>query len=241
MAAQLNATEGVPLLLLSATCRPQEISSILENLQLTEDNVTFVRAELTRPEIRILRLTMKHSLKSGHDIIPVIEHPETANINVPPTLVYSGQRNATFQIMKNINSARGTPGAEYNPRSSMIRRYHANTGDYAKEDAVKAFTSGKFPYIACTMALGLGQNWKQIRKVIHMGRANPSNICQMIGRCGRDGEPGLAIMFVEKSQRNGKNSVDEFANVKEQTNDDRMDALAITPVCLRIAFLLDNL
>ncbi|KAA1077464.1 hypothetical protein PGT21_009170 [Puccinia graminis f. sp. tritici] len=241
LAAQLNATEGVPLLLLSATCRPKAVSSILENLKLSEDNVVFVRAELTRPEIRILRLPTHHSLKSGHDIIPIIEQQSTPNSIVVPTLVYSGQRNSTFQIMKNVNKARGTPGAEYNPRSTMIRRYHANTGDFAKEDAVKSFTSGKFPYIACTMALGLGQNWKRVRKVVHMGRADPSNICQMIGRCGRDGKPGLAILFMEKNRRNGKNSADDFLNVREQTNDNRMDALAITPVCLRIAFSLDNL
>ncbi|KAA1108559.1 hypothetical protein PGT21_017097 [Puccinia graminis f. sp. tritici] len=241
LAAQLNATEGVPLLLLSATCRPIAVDSILKNLRITEDNITFVKAELTRPEIRILRLPMNHSLKSCHDLIPVIELQGTRSKNIAPTLIYSGQRNATFQVMKNVNKARGTPGAEYNPRSSMIRRYHANTGDYSKADAVEKFTSGKFPYIACTMALGLGQNWKQVRKVIHMGRADPSNICQMIGCCGRDGRPGLAILFMEKKRKNGKNCVDNFLNVKEQNNDNRMDALAITPVCLRIAFSLDNL
>ncbi|KAA1077087.1 hypothetical protein PGTUg99_003960 [Puccinia graminis f. sp. tritici] len=42
LAAQLNATEGVPLLLLSATCRPKAVSSILKNLKLSEDNVVFV-------------------------------------------------------------------------------------------------------------------------------------------------------------------------------------------------------
>ncbi|KAA1108869.1 hypothetical protein PGT21_027936 [Puccinia graminis f. sp. tritici] len=37
-----------------------------------------------------------------------------------------------------------------------------------------------------------------------------------------------------------KNSIDDFEGIKEQTDDIRMDALAVTPVCLRIAFALDN-
>ncbi|POW01468.1 hypothetical protein PSHT_12514 [Puccinia striiformis] len=47
-------------------------------------------------------------------------------------------------------------------------------------------------------------------------------------------------MFVEENRRNGKNCVADFTNPYVQTDDDRMDALAITPVCLRVAFTLDN-
>jgi hypothetical protein len=72
-----------------------------------------------------------------------------------------------------------------------------------------------------------------------MGRANPLNICQMMGRCGRDRRPGLAVLFMEKKQRNGKNKIDNFEGIKEQTDNVCMDALAMTPVCLRIAFSLD--
>jgi superfamily II DNA helicase RecQ len=41
--------------------------------------------------------------------------------------------------------------------------------------------------ISCTMALGLGQNWKRVRSVIHFGWGDPVLILQMIGRCGRAG------------------------------------------------------
>ncbi|OAV96427.1 hypothetical protein PTTG_04007 [Puccinia triticina 1-1 BBBD Race 1] len=91
------------------------------------------------------------------------------------------------------------------------------------------------------MALGLGQNWKRVRSVIHIGQGDPASICQMLGRCGRDGKKGLAIMLVEAHRKNGKNSVSDFTNVEFQNDDDRMDALAITPVCLQVAYLLDNL
>lgn len=74
-----------------------------------------------------------------------------------------------------------------------------------------------------------------------MGRSDPSCVAQVLGRCGRDGRAGLGIMFVEPTRRNGKNDVQEFENVPIMDDDDRMDALAITPVCLRIAFSIDNL
>jgi superfamily II DNA helicase RecQ len=78
------------------------------------------------------------------------------------------------------------------------------------------------------MALGLGQNWKRVRSVIHIGRGDPASIAQGIGRCGRDDRPGLGIIFVEKNRKNGKNTVDQFTNPEYQNKDDRMDALAVT-------------
>ncbi|OAV87061.1 hypothetical protein PTTG_10350 [Puccinia triticina 1-1 BBBD Race 1] len=63
----------------------------------------------------------------------------------------------------------------------------------------------------------------------------------MIGRCGRGGNAGLAILFVEPVRRNGKNNVPDFTNHEVQNDDDRMDALAITPVCLRVCFAIDNM
>ncbi|OAV98059.1 hypothetical protein PTTG_25784 [Puccinia triticina 1-1 BBBD Race 1] len=92
------------------------------------------------------------------------------------------------------------------------------------------------------MALGLGQNWKRVRCVVHVGQVNPSSICQMIGRCGRgENNPGLGIMFVENNQRSGKNEISDFKTPLKQSDDNQMDAFALTPVCLCIAMSLDNL
>ena len=91
------------------------------------------------------------------------------------------------------------------------------------------------------MALGLGQNWKRVRRVIHIGRGDPSSICQMMGRCGRDGKVGLAVLFMEPKRKSGLNSEEVIKKADRQTDDVRMDSLAITPLCLRIAFSIDNL
>ena len=133
------------------------------------------------------------------------------------------------------------PGQSYTSKSSFARRFHSCTGEKDKISCVKDFSEGLFPVISCTMALGLGQNWKRVRMVVNVGRGDPASICQMIGRCGRDGKPGLAILFVEKTRRKGKNLVAQFTRGATQTDEDRMDALAITPVCLCVAFSMDNL
>ncbi|EHS62947.1 uncharacterized protein PGTG_22744 [Puccinia graminis f. sp. tritici CRL 75-36-700-3] len=117
-----------------------------------------------------------------------------------------------MQVSKVIHEARRIPGGHNDAHSTFARRFHACTGDMSKEETTNKFAAGEFPVIACTMALGLGQNWKRVRSVVHVGQGDPASICQMIGRCGRGGSPGLAILFVEANQRSGKNTVDEFAN-----------------------------
>ena len=47
---------------------------------------------------------------------------------------------------------------------------------------------------------------------------------------------------MERNRNKGKNDIKDFLNGKKQlTDDDRMDAYAVTPVCLRVANAVDNL
>ncbi|KNE88160.1 hypothetical protein PSTG_18445, partial [Puccinia striiformis f. sp. tritici PST-78] len=219
---------------MSATCRPEAVAGIKKSLKLEDHNIEVVKGELTRPEIRIIRVPMKHSMASCADILEMFTSKNLVpNSNVVPTLIYSATRNRTLQVMKALDLARGTRGDSIRPKSTFVRRFHSCTGEKDKLAVVKDFADHKFPVISCTMALGMGQNWSRVRSVIQVGRSDPSAICQMIGRCGRDGRPGLAIMFVE-TRRGGKNSVNDFVPGARQTHQDRMDALAVTPVCLRI-------
>ncbi|KAH9470560.1 hypothetical protein Pst134EA_007807 [Puccinia striiformis f. sp. tritici] len=185
---------------------------------------------------------MDHSLASSLDALKVYpSHKDVPDDQLVPSLVYSGSRNRTMTVLEVIDRARETPDGAHIPNSSCARRFHSCTGDEDKVTCVEEFASGQFPVISCTMALGLGQNWKRVRMVAHMGRGDPASICQMIGRCGRDGKQGLAILFMEKTRRGGKNHVDQFTRGVTQTDVDRMDALAITHLCLRVAFSLDNI
>jgi superfamily II DNA helicase RecQ len=102
------------------------------------------------------------------------------------------------------------------------------------------FGAGNFPVILATMALGLGQNLKRVQCVIHMGRADPASIVQMVGRCGCNGKTGPGILFMEPTRKTGFNNLDDFKEGVVQTNDVRMDALAVTNLCLRVALTVDN-
>jgi len=184
---------------------------------------------------------MDYSLASALDVIKIFpSKKDVPDSSMVPTLVYSGSRNRTLTVLEVIDRARETPGGAFIANSSCARRFHSCTGEGDKVTCVDDFAQGKFPVISCTMALGLGQNWKRVRFVSHLGCGDPASIGQMIGRCGRDGKKGLAVMFVEKTRRGGKNHIDQFVRDSPQSDPDRMDALAITPLCIRVCFSIDN-
>ncbi|POW04952.1 hypothetical protein PSTT_10055 [Puccinia striiformis] len=241
LGGHLMTRNNMPMLLMSATCRPVAIREIKKSLKLPDESLQMLRGELTRPEIRLIRVTMDSSLSSCDDLLGLYA-PKTATSDekVVPTIIYSGSRHRTVKVLEVLDQARGGPDAAINSESTFARRFHSITGDLCKMDVAEEFGSGKFPIVSATMALGLGQNWSRVRSVIHMGRGDPAAICQMLGRCGRDGRPGVAIMFVEKQRVGGKNHIHQILDGVEQSDDDRMDGLAITPVCLRIAFSLDT-
>ncbi|KAA1114734.1 ATP-dependent DNA helicase sgs1 [Puccinia graminis f. sp. tritici] len=243
LGTRLLATHGVPILLLSATCRPIAIEKILNSLKILPENMKLVNGELTRPEIRLIRVPMKSSLGSCNDLKRLFStQTSIPNNKIPPTLIYAPTRNLTWQVLRVIHEARAIQGGHLDAGSTFARRYHSCTGKLDKIDIISGFEDEAFPVISCTMALGLGQNWKRVNCVVHVGRGDPSSICQMIGRCGRgENNPGLGIMFVESNRRTGKNKINDFDKPFQQSDDDRMDAFAITPVCLRIAMSLDNL
>ncbi|KNE99786.1 hypothetical protein PSTG_06878 [Puccinia striiformis f. sp. tritici PST-78] len=184
---------------------------------------------------------MDSTLSSCDDLLRLFApHTFTPANRAVPMIIYSGTRNRTFEAMKVVNEARKTKKHEYNPHDRFIRQYHSVTGDREKVRALEDFGKADVPVISATMALGVGQNLKRVRCVVHMGRGDPSAIVQMVGRCGRDGRPALGLLFMERTRKNGKNKVSDFEEGKAQNNNDRMDALAVTPCCLRKVITLDN-
>ncbi|KAH9807956.1 hypothetical protein DFH28DRAFT_1227700 [Melampsora americana] len=239
------ATDHAPILLMSATCRPKAMDAIKKNLRLTNYNLAVRMAELVRPEIRLIRMSMKFPLKYAKDLHSFFGLAKMVpNAEVPPTLIYSGTQNGTWETLSAINEARGHPELSLDGQSPFARRYHAATGTDDKIDRADNFVDLLYSVICCTMALGLGQNWKIVRRVIVMGRTEPSAVAQMIGRCGRDGRPGVGVLLVEEKRggAGAKNHIKDFLSVStnHMSDDERMDALAITPVCLRVAMAVDN-
>jgi superfamily II DNA helicase RecQ len=121
---------NVPLLLLSATCWPQAIKRILESLKITEEAITYQNAELSRPEIRIVWVPMKCSLKSCDNLLRLYG-PQSCipDKNIIPALIYSTTRNLTMQVSKVLHKARRIPNGHRSALSSFAQRFHSNTGE----------------------------------------------------------------------------------------------------------------
>ncbi|KAA1138501.1 hypothetical protein PGTUg99_020668 [Puccinia graminis f. sp. tritici] len=241
LGTRIMATSNIPVLLLSATCRPIAVSAITASLMLQPGDINMIDGELTRPEIRLLCVSMQSTLSSCDDLLRIFAPwTFTSAADSVPMIIYSGTQNCTFQVMKVVNEARNTPNHEYDPNDAFIWWYHSVTSEEDKMQVMADFGEGKVPVISATMALGLGQNLKRVRCVVHMGRGDPAAIGKMVGRCGRDGNVGLGLLFMEPTCKNGRNCVADFEVGLDQNDDTRMDALAVTKVCLRIALNIDN-
>ncbi|EGF98851.1 uncharacterized protein MELLADRAFT_95094 [Melampsora larici-populina 98AG31] len=185
---------------------------------------------------------MEHAKSTLHDLKNLFtSRTKVFDNQIPPTLIYTNTRRKTMTALKVLNRARGVVKGEYNPISTFACRFHSNTGPTDKTAAIADYSNGVYPVITCTLALGLGQNWTRVRQVIQMGRADAAAVSQIIGRCGRNGNPGLAVFYVEKHRNKGKNLVADFKGLTKFSDDNLMDGLAVTPVCLRIAFTLSSL
>lgn len=237
------ATDNVPMLLMSATCRPQAISAIRESLRITAAHLTMFRAELVRPELRYIRIYLASTLNSASDLKRIIPPESRVQTNeLIPMLIYSGTRNATSTVLSVVCEARGTPEESCDGNSSCIRRYHSAIGDQDKIVRAQEFGEGVFPIFSCTSALGLGQNWKRVKILVIMGAMDPSEANQMGGRAGRGtDEPGLVIIWVQPNMQGSSNSIEEVEVSNTMNNEERMHAFRLTPCCLRVVYALDNL
>lgn len=228
---------------MSATCRPQALRAIRVNLRWKSEDVVILQGELVRPEIRLIRLTMKHSAKSAEDIKLFFgDASKVPAHEIPPTLIYSNTQDGTLESLKAVNVARGRPEDSLDGRADCARRYSSVTGPSDKQERCADFVLGRFTVMCCTTALGLGQNWTRTRRVIVLGRGEPASICQMLGRCGRDGKPGLGFVMVEPSRALGKKTKISVSDVNDPFSEYRRTKdLAETVLCLRIVLAVDNL
>jgi superfamily II DNA helicase RecQ len=152
-------------------------------LKLSRRTLNFFQGELVQPEIWIMRVTMASLLAPNLDLLDFYATKEIIpDKQVVPTLIYSGTQTRTYTVLQVLGMACGTAGSCDNPDDLFARRYHSVTGEKDKQEIVKEYVDGNFPIISATMALGLGQNWKRVWCVFHMGRGDPANIAQMIGR-----------------------------------------------------------
>lgn len=118
---QLMATEDVPILLMSATCRPQAVQSILDSLSIVPKHISLIQGELVRPELQYIRIYLARPLDTAEDLKPIIPSIlDVSNKDLPPMLIYSGTQTGTMTVIEAVCNARGTPEDIRNGNSDCI-------------------------------------------------------------------------------------------------------------------------
>lgn len=201
-----------------------------------------IEGELTRPEIRWIRMYLSRPLSTAEDLLQLIPHESVVpDEEMIQTLIYSGTQNSTWTVSRVVHSARGNAKQAHDGNSPCCRRYHASTGPQDKLTQAEDYGDSKFSTMSCTNALGLGQDWSIVDQVIILGAMDLDVMIQMGGRGGRGkGKSALVIMLVEPFRTLGRNALEDFEKISVMNDDDRTSALRITPVCLRVALTLDT-
>jgi ATP-dependent DNA helicase RecQ len=101
-----------------------------------------------------------------------------------PGIVYSATRKGTLDLADAL--------AE---RGLRARPYHAGLKKTEREDTQRAFMEDELDVVVATTAFGMGIDKPDTRFVVHAEPADSvDSYYQEIGRCGRDGQPALAVL-----------------------------------------------
>ena len=95
---------------------------------------------------------------------------------------------------------------------NIVEMFHSSNSSTVQGKILKEFpkSNSKVRILVATIAFGMGVDIPDVRMVVHFGA--PSDILtyhQELGRCARDGLPGIAVMFAYP-----------FSMMKTQTTDD---------------------
>lgn len=184
-----------------ATCRPIAVDVILRSLKLQPSDIKMINGELTRPEICIMRIRM----------ISTLSLPMTSCVSLPH--IRRLQPKILFRPWYTL--ARGMPPSRW------WRWLTRQGGQSSMSTTPSIILSGVFTlspmmrtsWPTCRTWLKGNSLWfppqwrgdlvslKHVRCVIHMGRGNPASIVQMVGRCGRGGNCGLALASTEEGEK----------------------------------------
>ena len=92
-----------------------------------------------------------------------------------------------------------------------VAQFHAPQTKFLKEKIPNALSTGEVLLVFATEAFGMGADVKDIRRIIHI--TCPPGIetyLQEVGRAGRDGKGGRAILYVNSSDKANKNVSQEM-------------------------------
>ncbi|MGV9253176.1 RecQ family ATP-dependent DNA helicase [Streptomyces sp. NPDC003697] len=165
-----------PVLALTATAAPPVRKDIAERLGMSGPRVLVTGFD--RPNIRLEVRRFQDEDDRRRAVT------ERAAAEPKPGLVYAATRKDTERYAAELASLGLTAEA-----------YHAGMKAAERERIHDAFLSGEADVVVATSAFGMGIDKEDVRFVLHA--ALPGSLdayYQEIGRCGRDGEPALAVL-----------------------------------------------
>ena len=79
----------------------------------------------------------------------------------------------------------------------QVEMYHSGTAYVDKKRILKSFSENRnIKVLICTVAFGMGVNIPDIDRVVHWGASkSPLDYWQEVGRLGRDGRNGVAVLL----------------------------------------------
>ncbi|MFH9011979.1 RecQ family ATP-dependent DNA helicase [Streptomyces sp. NPDC017943] len=165
-----------PVLALTATAASPVRKEIAERLGMRRPRLMVTGFD--RPNIR---LEVRRFLDDEERRRTVVER---AAAEPKPGIVYAGTRKDSEHFARELGSLGLTTEA-----------YHAGMRAAERERIHDAFLSGEADVVVATSAFGMGIDKEDVRFVLHASLPGSLDAYyQEIGRCGRDGDPALAVL-----------------------------------------------
>jgi superfamily II DNA helicase RecQ len=183
------------VVLLTATCPPDDVRRLAEIMQISSDSIHLFRTTTTRKNIRYSIRTCPG--KKLQEIVDVVQEMERWRSGPGKIIVYS---NTTVRVEK-LADAIG------------CGKYHGQMKVEDKAVNMAAWMADPRGVIVATNAMGLGIDQPDVVAVIHAERPDHlRDYGQESGRGGRDGRVSRAIIMDSGDRLKRRENPDDFGN-----------------------------
>ncbi len=197
--------EHFPVLAVTATATPMVEADIISQIR---EKITSLRGNLMRPNLRQLVIEVENE---DQKMVWLAEHLHKIQ---GTGIIYAGTHSAT-ETYANWLRYMGMNAIAYHGGLEPDERRRIEAG----------LLANSYKCVVSTNALGMGIDKPDIRFVIHTQiPQSPIHYYQEIGRAGRDGQPGIVVLFFNPSEdmrlpisfiENCKPSKDKYERVIE--------------------------